>query len=206
MLWCTICSVLFRPPEATSLQVFEKFKSNINFQLTSLNVWFAHIGWWFVCFFFYSTCVHLEWHFCVYSYLNKIMYLTSETHFQVMAFAKVQICFLKCKHCFSHWLNWSGTGKAYSTCAHSAVNIWAQLPSTVKHRVVGDAGNCGRSWTVVLVSALQLPPHLYLLKKCKNPCQQSVPVEPGSQRRKNKFSTQADDLETYLLWKQIKQL
>lgn len=55
-----------------------------------------------------------------------------------------------------------------STCAHSAVNIWTQLPSTVKCRVKGDAGNCGRSWTIVLVSALHLPPYLYLPKKYKH--------------------------------------
>lgn len=79
-----------------------------------------------------------------------------------------------------HWLKWTGTQPVhqrwehnvqfpfFSTCAHSAVNIWTQLPPTVKYRVVGDARNCGRSWTVVLVSALQLPPYLHLLKKCKH--------------------------------------
>lgn len=149
---------------------------------------------------FSNACVHLEWHFWVYSYLNKTMYRTSETHFQVNVDAKVKkICFLRCKHCFSHWLNWSGTGKAYGTCAHSTVNIWTQLPPTAKHRVVGDAGNCGRSWTVVLVSALQLPPYLYLPKKCKHLC--STKCSCGGRlcwvtTEKNKFSTWAVIVET----------
>lgn len=56
----------------------------------------------------------------------------------------------------------------FSTCAHSAVNIWTQLLPAVKCIVEGDTGNCGRSQTVVLVSALQLPLYLYLPKKCKN--------------------------------------
>lgn len=55
-----------------------------------------------------------------------------------------------------------------STCAHSAVNIWTQLPSAVKCRVKGDAGNRGRSWTIVLVGALHLPPYLYLPKNYKH--------------------------------------
>lgn len=58
-------------------------------------------------------------------------------------------------------------GGCAATCADGAVNVWTQLPPAVKHRVVGDAGDCGRSGTVVLVGALQLPPYLDLRQTSK---------------------------------------